>query len=30
MGGGEVRWYSDGGMFVEMNRGGVLTYGKRR
>ena len=29
-GGGEVRWYSDGGMFVEMNRGGVLTYGKRR
>ena len=23
------RWYSDGGMFVEMDRGGVLTYGKR-
>ena len=23
-------WYFDGGMFVEMNRGGVLTYGKRR
>ena len=22
------RWYSDGGMFVEMDRGGVLTYGK--
>ena len=31
MGGGErFRWYSDGGMFVEMDRGGVLTYGKRR
>ena len=30
-GGGErFRWYSDGGMFVEMDRGGVLTYGKRR
>ena len=29
-GGGErFRWYSDGGMFVEMDRGGVLTYGKR-
>ena len=24
------RWYSDGGMFGEMDRGGVLTYGKRR
>ena len=25
-GGGErFRWYSDGGMFVEMDRGGVLT-----
>ena len=24
------RWYSDGGMFVEMDSGGVLTYGKRR
>ena len=32
MGGGEerFRWYSDGGMFVEMDRGGVLTYGIRR
>ena len=33
MGWGErerFRWYSDGGMFVEMDRGGVLTYGKRR
>ena len=31
MGGGErFRWYSGGGMFVEMDRGGVLTYGKRR
>ena len=30
-GGGErFRWYSDGGMFVDMDRGGVLTYGKRR
>ena len=30
-GGGErFMWYSDGGMFVEMDRGGVLTYGKRR
>ena len=29
-GGGErFRWYSDGGMFVEMDRGGVLTYAKR-
>ena len=26
VGGGErFRWYSDGGMFVEMDRGGVLT-----
>ena len=24
------RWHSDGGMFVEMDRGGALTYGKRR
>ena len=24
------RWYSDGDMFVEMDRGGVLIYGKRR
>ena len=30
MGGGRFRWYSDEGMFVEMDRGGVLTYGKRR
>ena len=30
MGGERFRWYSDGGMFVEMDRGGVLTYGKRR
>ena len=30
-GGGErFRWYSDGGMFLEMDRGEVLTYGKRR
>ena len=29
MGGERFRWYSDGGMFVEMDRGGVLTYGKR-
>ena len=30
-GGGErFRWYSDVGMFVEMDRSGVLTYGKRR
>ena len=30
-GGGErFRWYSDGGMFVEMDRDGVLTNGKRR
>ena len=30
-GGGEIlRWYSEGGMFVEMDRAGVLTYGKRR
>ena len=28
--GERFRWYSDGGMFVEMDRGGVLTYGKRR
>ena len=30
MGRERLRWYSDGGMFVEMDRGGVLTYGKRR
>ena len=30
MGAERFRWYSDGGMFVEMDRGGVLTYGKRR
>ena len=30
MGGERLRLYSDGGMFVEMDRGGVLTYGKRR
>ena len=30
MGGERFRRYSDGGMFVEMDRGGVLTYGKRR
>ena len=30
MGGERFRWYCDGGMFVEMDRGGVLTYGKRR
>ena len=30
MGGERLRWYSDGGMCVEMDRGGVLTYGKRR
>ena len=30
MGGERFRWYSDGGMFVEMDRGGVLTYGRRR
>ena len=29
MGAERFRWYSDVGMFVEMNRGGVLTYGKR-
>ena len=30
-GGGErFRWYSDGGMFVEMDMGEVLTYAKRR
>ena len=26
--GERFRWYTDGGMFVEMDRGGVLTYGK--
>ena len=30
VGGERFRWYSDGGMFAEMDRGGVLTYGKRR
>ena len=25
MRGERFRWYSDGGMFVEMDRGGVLT-----
>ena len=30
MGGERFRWYSDKGMFVEMDRGGVLTHGKRR
>ena len=30
MGGERFRWYSDGGMFVEKDKGGVLTYGKRR
>ena len=30
MGGESIWWYSDGGKFVEMDRGGVLTYGKRR
>ena len=30
MRGERIRWYSDGGMFVEMDRAGVLTYGKRR
>ena len=25
MGGERLRWYFDGGMFVEMDRGGVLT-----
>ena len=30
MGGERFRWYSDGGMFVEMDRGGFLPYGKRR
>ena len=25
VGGERFRWYSDGGMFVEMDRGGVLT-----
>ena len=30
-GGGErgFRWYSDGGMLVEIDRSGVLTYGKK-
>ena len=30
MGGERFWWYSDEGMFVEMDRGGVLTYGKRQ
>ena len=30
MGGERFRGYSDGGMFVELARGGVLTHGKRR
>ena len=30
VGGERFSWYSDGGMFVEMDRSGVLTYGKRR
>ena len=30
MGAERFRWYSDGGLFVEMDRIGVLTYGKRR
>ena len=30
VGGERFRWYSDGGMFLEMYRSGVLTYGKRR
>ena len=30
MGAEWFRWYSDVEMFVEMDRGGVLTYGKRR
>ena len=30
MGGERFRWYSDGGMFVEMDRDGVLANGKRR
>ena len=30
MGGKRFRWYFDGGMFVAMERGGVLTYGKGR
>ena len=29
MGAERFRWYSDGAMFVEMDRGGVLTYGKK-
>ena len=29
VGGERFRWYSDGGMFVEMYRSGVLTYGKK-
>ena len=30
MGGERFRWYSNGGMFVKMDRDGVLTYAKRR
>ena len=30
MGGEKFRWYSDGAIFVEMDRGGVLTYVKRQ
>ena len=30
MGKERFRWYSDGGMFVEIDRGRVLIYGKRR
>ena len=30
MGAERFRWYSDRVMFVEMDRGGVLTYGKKR
>ena len=30
MGGERFKWFSDGGMFVEMDMDGVLTYGKRR
>ena len=29
MGAERFRWYSDEAMFVEMDRGGVLTYGKK-
>ena len=28
MGEERIEWYSDGGMFVEMDRGGALAYGK--